>query len=274
MSKIWCLVCIGFLLGILLPAVAYAESTHADLLLGISVQDFGYKEFSDQNTLFDREDGWISGISGSFSQQTDKYFLDVGFTYLKGDVVYDGQTQSGLPHKTQTNEQIIDTTISLGILDAINLARPSSLYFGFGFREWQRNILSTNNVRGLFETYSWYYGFVGGKVELLSKDKLSVWLDGRLTRPINPTMEVCYSNFDCADLSLGVNTSGRVSLPIHYRINTNSKLVVEPYFESWDFGRSPNQTLTINGAPAGGFIYEPRSETRNGGISISVSSQF
>lgn len=274
MSKIWCLVCVSLLLGMLLPTGTHAESADTYLRLGVSVQDFGYKEFSDQNTLLDREDGWISGVSGSLSQQTDKYSLDIAFTYLKGDVVYDGQTQSGLPHKTHTNEQIIDGSISLGILNAIKLTRPSSLYFGFGFREWQRDILPTGAVLGLFETYYWYYGFVGGKVELLSKDKLSVWLDGRLTRPINPTMEICFSNFDCADLSLGVNTGGRVSLPVHYRINIKSKLVFEPYYESWDFGRSPNETLTVNGVPAGGVIHEPRSETRNVGISISVSSQF
>lgn len=255
-------------------AFAANKSASHNVSIGIALQDFGYKEFSDQNTLLDREDGWIPGISGAYSQQTDKYSLDIGFTYIKGNVVYDGQTQGGIPLKTKTNEQIIDTSISLGILDTLKLVKPSILYFGFGFREWQRDILPTGTVLGLFETYHWHYGFIGGRVELLKKENLSLWLDGRFTRPINPIMRVCLSGFDCADLSLGINTSGRVSLPIHYRLHPNNSIIIEPYFESWDFGRSPGKELTINGTPTGAVILEPRSETRNIGISISVNSQF
>ena len=256
-----------------IAATPNAGST--SLQIGIALQDFGYKEFDDQNKLLDREDGWIPGISGAYSQQTDKYSLDISFSYLQGEVIYDGQTQGGAPHKTHTNERIIDVSISLGFRDVIkNLPNPSVLYFGLGFREWQRDILPTSTVLGLFETYSWHYGFIGGKVELFDKDKFTVWLDGRLMRPINPTMGICLSGFDCADLNLGVNTSGRVSIPIHYQLYPNNSLIIEPYFESWDFGRSPGEELTINGTPTGAVILEPRSETRNIGITISVNSQF
>jgi hypothetical protein len=254
---------------------ANLDTISRNVSLGFALQDFGYKEFDDQDTLLDREDGWISGISGTLSTQTEKYSLDIGISYLNGNVVYDGQLQNGTPHKTKTNEQIFDASISLGFFDVIkNLPKPSVLYFGLGFREWQRDILPTSTVLGLFEIYSWHYGFIGGKIELFDEDKFTVWLDGRLTRPINPTMNICLSGYDCADLDLGVNTSGRVSVPIHYQLYPNNKLIFEPYFESWDFGRSPNETLTINGTPTGIIIYEPQSETRNIGINISVNSQF
>ncbi len=267
---------ISFSLASILAANVFAADKAGSLnaSIGLASQDFGYKEFSDDGRLLNREDGWLPGISGALLWQSDQYFLNVSFTYLKGNVVYKGQTQSGAPHKTKTNEQIVDISVSLGILDVIQLVKPSALYFGLGFREWQRDILPTNAVLGLFETYYWYYGFIGGRVQLLGKEKWAVWLDGRFTRPINPIMNICLLNYDCADLSLGVNLSGRVSLPIYYQLRANSKLIVEPYFESWDFGRSPNETLTINGMPVGATIYEPRSETRNIGITISISSQF
>ena len=275
-KKILTTLLIGFACFQLLTINAFAANkpTSQSISLGLALQDFGYKEFSDQNTLLDREDGWIPGISGSYSRQTGKYSLDINLSYLKGNVVYDGQTQGGLPHKTHTNEQIIDTSISLGILDPVKLANPTVLYFGLGFREWQRDILPTSTVLGLFETYSWHYGFIGGKIELLRKEKLSLWLDGRFTRPINPTMNICLSNFDCENLNLGVSTSGRVSVPVHYQLHTNNKLIIEPYFESWNFGRSPDKALTINGTPTGSVIHEPRSETRNIGITVNISSQF
>ena len=267
---------IGFAFFQLFTIGAFAANkpVSQNISLGLALQDFGYKEFNDQNNLLDREDGWIPGISGAYTQQTDKYILDMTLTYLNGDVVYDGQTQGGTPHKTHTNEKIIDTSISLGFLDAIKLPKPSVLYIGLGFREWQRDILPKGTVLGLFETYHWYYGFIGGRIELLKKENLSLWLDGRFTRPINPIMRVCLSGFDCANLNLGVNTSGRVSLPIHYRLHPNNSLILEPYFESWDFGRSPGEELTINGTPTGAVILEPRSETRNIGITISINSQF
>lgn len=242
--------------------------------LGFALKDFGYKEFSDQNTLLDREDGWIPGISGAYSLKNDRYSLDIGLIYLNGNVVYDGQTQGGIPHKTKTNEQIIDTTVSLRFLDVIKLPNPSSLYIGLGFREWQRDILPTSTVLGLFETYHWYYGFFGGSIELIKKVKFTLRVDGRLARPINPVMNICFSNFDCADLNLGSDIGGRISMPIHYHLHSNNKLIVEPYFETWNFGRSPDEELTTNGTPTGSFIHEPRSETRNMGINISVSYQF
>jgi hypothetical protein len=179
-----------------------------------------------------------------------------------------------LPHKTHTNEKIFDSTILFGVIDAIRLSNPSALYFGLGFREWRRDILPTASVQGLFEKYSWYYGVIGGRVELLRNKKMSLWLDGRFTRPIDPVMNICLSNFDCMDLRLGVNTSGRIALPINFRAFRNSNLIIEPYFESWDFGRSASEELTINGAPAGGSIYEPRSESRNVGVTLSISREF
>ncbi len=39
---------------------------------------------------------------------------------------------------------------------------------------------------------------------------------------------------------------------------------------SGDLGRSPDKTVTSNGVPVGMRIFEPRSETRNFGISIML----
>ena len=244
-----------FLLGVF----AAKKTVEPNASFGVGLQDFCYKEFSEKNSLLDREDGRIPGVNAALSLKSEKYLLGLSFSYTQGDVDYNGQTQGGLPYKTMTSERIVDASISLGILNLIKMTKPSVLYFGLGFHEWQRHILPTSTVFGLVETYYWPYGFFGGKVELLKRENITLWIDGRLTRPINPIMNICFSNYDCEDLHLGVKIGGRASLPIHYRWDAKNELIVEPYFESWNFGRSSDESLTINGVSAGGAIHEPRS---------------
>jgi len=58
-----------------------------------------------------------------------------------------------------------------------------------------------------------------------------------------------------------------------YTMSRTAGLTVEPFVESFALGRSATAPLTSNGA-AVGTVNEPRSDTRNYGLVISVSQRF
>ena len=85
------------MLVVILPALTCADTADVNLRLGASIQDFGYKEFNDQNVLIDREDGLMPGLLVEFGSQWQDVAGIFRFELFDGLVDYDGQTQSGIP---------------------------------------------------------------------------------------------------------------------------------------------------------------------------------
>ncbi|MBI3546242.1 MAG: hypothetical protein HY081_06570 [Gammaproteobacteria bacterium] len=241
---------------------------------------FDYREYADTGKLLDREKGTLPGAVLGLARIEGNWSLNGRFSWHNGDVLYDGQTNTGIPVRSRTDEKILDTSVSLERrVGASADAWPLAFYGGIGYRYWARDIRSTSTasgqrVDGLFEIYRWRYFFLGGKT-LLYRAGLSDWrLDLQLFRPMAPTIEVDYrgrgENFT---LDLGARTGWRLALPWEYRLNQRAHFKIEPYMEGWELGRSPTQTLMSNGVPAG-TVYEPRSVTRNLGINLGIRYFF
>jgi hypothetical protein len=99
-------------------------------------------------------------------------------------------------------------------------------------------------------------------------------LDARVVRPVNPSITVdSHGLHDKVRLDLGGRWGWRLALPWRYSMNRTESLTVEPFVEGFEIGRSVTVPVTKNGTPAG-TVFEPRSDTRNYGLAISVSSRF
>jgi hypothetical protein len=192
-------------------------------------------------------------------------------------VEYDGQTQTGTPIITDTEEDIIDVNLIVGRYFGGAAAYRSAIYAGLGYYYWERNILPTGNVSGLFETYEWSYALLGGKFSLLKSSNNGLLLDVRLRRMLDATMEVDflgYQNLDNLELDIGEEWSLRVALPYIMTIDQHARFSIEPYLTTWFIGRSPDEQITSGGVPIGITAYEPRSETTNVGISFKYLYSF
>jgi len=77
-----------------------------------------------------------------------------------------------------------------------------------------------------------------------------------------------YNNYDDTQVNLGNEFGVRFAIPIKIKIRKHS-LIVAPYYEIIDIGKSNTVRVTSGGAATTTFIYEPRSETRNIGINIT-----
>lgn len=259
-----------FLLGVLSPASAQAELMGSYLSLGVGVQDFGYKEFDDQDVLLDREDGPMPG----FVMEAGSNWQDVSgtlrFELFSGLVKYDGQTQSGIPLTTDTDERITKFEALLRF-DVKALADNDGVFIaGLGHREWRRDIRATNITSGLFEVYRWKYLTVGGAVTFLRREKWSGEVDVRWLWPIAPTMSLNLTGFDAVTLNLKSRSSARVGFNFRFVTDAGQKWAISPYWESWNLGRSNDARLTVSGAPTALTVHEPRSETNVGGVAVTV----
>jgi hypothetical protein len=242
--------------------------------IGLSALEFGYKEFSDNGALVDRERGGLPGLAAALTRTQGRWFATGEVSYFSGAARYRGQTQSGAPLNTRTEEKLLDIQMQTGRWYRLRGDIDWSVYAGLGYHRWQRDIKPIENVNGLFEIYNWGYGILGTKAFIYKSGKWEGGIDLRLNRTIFPKIRVDFKGiYDDAHLDLGGRFGTRLSLPWRYRFSQDTAFAFEPYMESWNLGRSPNKPLTQNGALAG-HVFEPRSETHNYGMSVSVIRDF
>lgn len=262
------LVCL--LSGIILPLCAHSESVDTFIKLGVSAQDFGYKEFNDQNALLDREDGFMPGLEIEIGNEWQDMAGVFRYELFDGQVDYDGQTQLGVPITTRTDERVTNVEV-LFRYNVKSLSKNNvKLTIGLGDRIWRRDILATNITSGLSEIYRWKYFTVGGEAIVWQRGKWSAGIDVRLLRTIRPTMTLDLVGFDAATLNLGSRNSARINFPLQFTDGTGRQWMFTPYWESWRLGRSADQYLISGGVPTTAIVYEPRSETNIAGVTISL----
>ena len=274
--------CFGLIVGYhhSVPAEDSVSAVQWRMRADMTLLDFGYKEFDDAGRLLDREDGTLPGVALNLARAEGNWTLSGRFTWHAGDVLYDGQTNTGVPVRSRTDENILDSSLLIERrMRVLQDSIPLALYGGIGYRYWERDIRPTRTaagqaVDGLSEIYRWRYVFLGGRTVLYDFGASRWQLDLRVFRPYRPTIEVDQQGRnDTVILDLGEHTGWRVSFPWEYRTGERTRLVLEPYAEGWDLGRSPTETLTRNGVPVG-TVYELRSVTRNVGLNIGVQRFF
>lgn len=268
------------LLALLAPPGVMAQPENGrELTISGSVLHSGYQEFDEAGSLLDREDGYIPGLVLGLSQTADHWVFAGDFAFHEGDVIYTGQTNTGIPISTRTRQNIADIAVRTEYWLQSSKGFSYAPYLGAGYHRWDRNIQSTTtssgtSVSGLFETYTWWSGFLGTKATLYESESARWLLDARLMQIINPSVNIHFDGqYDNLKLLLGERWGVRVSLPWRYMMNQSSGLNVEPFAESYELGRSVTTPLTRNGT-AVGSVFEPRSQTINYGLVVGISQHF
>ncbi|GMR18684.1 MAG: hypothetical protein BMS9Abin33_1117 [Gammaproteobacteria bacterium] len=262
-----------FLFGALSGSIHASEDTvHWDMNVGVSLLDFGYKEFDDNGVLLDREDGIIPGVIAGFGVGQRNWRIENNLFYKYGEVDYDGQTQSGIPLTTRTTEEIFDLEVQAEYWGIGSANQGIAIYTGTGYHYWGRDIKSGtasdgSPVTGFFETYEWWHVFVGAKGIYYHRARHSLGVDLRVSIMRNATLQVDLGS-QKINLDLGEKPGWRLGFPWTYKVDSELSLVFEPYIERWELGRSNNVIV-------GPFIiWEPRSETRNYGMNFKVKVEF
>jgi hypothetical protein len=233
------------------------------------LQNFHYKETDAQGALLDLEDGLLPGVEGGIGVHNDGYTLLLSGSLHGGTITYDGQTQSGTPLTTDTEERIVD--VSALIKFHTGRSKDSlRVIEGLGYREWRRDIQPTNISSRLYEVYRWRYLMLGMEADVFHNGQWKASFDLRLTRPVHPTIEIDASIYDPLTLELGARYGMNFRFPIEYRFASRQAIVITPYWQTWFLERSNSKRLYSNGNPTGLIATEPDSETVILGITASL----
>ncbi len=280
------------LLGLILIACLFtaplrAAETRSLFQVGVDSMLFGYQEFDNQGALLDEEHGFIPGLLLAYTANWPNWYVDVSVRLQGGIVEYDGMTQSfdpvydGLPITSRTDTFISETVLLFGRKFLHKQHSETAIYGGVGYHYWFRGIRASETadgtpVSGLDENYQWFYALFGGKYTFAQTRNMSFGVDLQARYPFMATMEVAPPGYDTVTLYLGREWSGRISLPLAWYFNAKTRLIVEPYYETWDMGASDDVELTVSGAadPFGQAVLEPRSETRNYGLWLKIGFYY
>lgn len=248
-----------------LSAAERPDATQKTVWLGFSLLDFDYEEFTGNDATANREEGLLPGVTAGASVTRGRWFAATGISAWSGNVHYDG------PVETNTDEEIVDWNMLAGREIYRKGRSDIGVFAGFGYRNWERDINSTDTASGLLETYDWWYGMLGVRGAYHFNPATQLRVDACLTRTVNPEIEVQFeANYDDVKLDLGEKTGSRVMLTLDHRLGDGMKAWISPWFEYWELGRSSTQDLTSNGVVTAS-VYEPRSETKNFGVNIGVT---
>lgn len=160
------LLVIGYLLCLSWPCAAHWQ---AGIELGSNF--FHYQERSNSNERLNKESGLMPllGVAGEVG--LGKQFSLLGqWRSTVGTVKYDGQTQTGVAHKTKTKTRQQQWQLGL----AWHVSDTSRLISSFGAYSRDRKIQAKGQVRGLDEYYSWHQLGVGLEQQLTKNTQLSL----------------------------------------------------------------------------------------------------
>jgi len=255
------------------------ERINYELQTGISVLNFGYKEFSRNNRLIDKEDDAMPGLTFALIRHWQDWSAKLKLTNHKGIVTYIGQTQSGIPVTSKTDTDIQDYSLSISRWISTQDNTRFAIYTGYGQHKWHRNIRSTTTssgapVNGLDERYYWDYIVLGSKLELYNKSNSQWLIDFQYNYSLNADIDVNFTGFDQITLPLGDTWGFRFASPYQFKVKNQLFIKLEPYYEYWEIDRGEVRKLRNNGVVTTISVVEPRSETQNFGINLSIVKSF
>lgn len=260
------------------PFSVFAKAPQFGFNLGI--ENFRWKEFDNGAKLLEESGNrfTIGGHIGNdhISKKGASFIYDVEGKIYLGTVGYDGQTQSGLPVKTETQYTglLIEaiTGLRFGFAEHMGL----DLFAGLGFDTWRRDLKNTTladgtQVSGAEELYliSNFKLGVGPYVQT-SKWKGQFRLGIKLPFSTNEYIDSSSSGFvDDVNLSPEGRSSLFVNINNTIKINDRKVLFVRVYYDSYRFDRSDSE-LVSDGSTLF-LVWQPKSEQDIYGLQVGLS---
>lgn len=237
----------------------------------IKILHFDYEEFDEPGVSLNKETGFIPGFSIAASKKLSHFSNTVSFEAYDGQVNYDGQTQSGAPHMTNTNETLNRIFYKLNWSAENN---NSSIYGKIAWQQWDRNILPANKVSGLFEQYQWW-AFEIGLLATLFENNTNKWqLEFGASKIDNGTIEIdlIKHGFGRPKLELGDGHGLTAALIYQHMLTDKNRISLRVQHQRWTFGRS--NTLSISNGFDIIHITEPRSVSNHSILSVNYGYYF
>ncbi|HSN16496.1 MAG TPA: hypothetical protein VLT61_17820 [Anaeromyxobacteraceae bacterium] len=261
-----------------LPATGVAGELGGSVELGAGAVHFDYAEHGRNGAFLDGEEGWVPGLELRSELARGRLFLVASGRLAKGNVTYEGRTQSSapanddLPIATTTRADFARVELQGG--GWLGAGRRVGLYAGAAARRWRRDIRPTTvvsragatiQVSGLEEVYAWGELQAGLRLAAVEHGRLRLELDGRLLQVVLPRLAVDWAG-ERVGLRLGALPGWRLGATLRVELASPWFAALEGSAEGYRFGASEVD-------PASG-IMEPESATTDVELGARLGARF
>lgn len=259
-----------WLLSAASAAWATEHSVSASLAAGFTHVD--YRELDDDNNVLDRETGILPGVELGLSYHHRRFFIDAQLSAFAETITYDGQTQMGAPHITQSDTHFYALSTQTGVW--LNSHKSLAVHLHLAAQQWDRDIYPTNTVQGLFERYRWLEAGLGARWQWRQQQTNQWGQETQLTlfatTQHNLLVKLSQLQGSMHDITLHPKTSFgfRVKHDFQWALSNQRQLFIQPQLAAWHFGKSDTGTV-YNGSQRV-YIHEPRSVTWRIGLMAGV----
>lgn len=245
---------------------AYAK---ADVKVGLSsnIQYFEYEEFNSKNESLNREKGFIPGLEASFFYLNDVLSHRFSSSMHAANINYDGQTQTGSPHQTETSTTLYRLSYELDV--PLN-GTQTSFFTQLNWDHWSRSIQATSSVSGLDEVYQWPSMNLGFKYNFILRKKHVFSWDISYIKIFEGSFEVDLNQigFGKEQLDLGAGNGFDSSFAYEFRANNEFSLGINFHHRTWTFEKSSDKTISNNTRTI--TFSEPKSRSKRTTLSFEL----
>jgi hypothetical protein len=255
----------------LMSVPALAQDTTISWGAGLQFQAFDYEEFNTQGRSLNQEEGILPGARFFWRYADQRLQHQLSLDFLAGDVDYDGQTQVGIPHETDTKTRLYHLQYQL---DYVLVPNQIHAILGASWNHWSREIQPSGIIIGLDESYSWPALNAGLAFPLLQTGPHSLTLSGSYLKVLEGrfTVDLSALGFGKEAIDLGAGNGIESMLHYAYTLPDYKTLELELFYRRWSFDESNSKTLN-NGTRSLTFL-EPRSKSQRLGLSFNLVMPF
>lgn len=264
-------------LALLLTSFAWqaAADTPVYVRVGVDASDFGYKEYGPDGTELDREEGYLPGLALSARTYWQAYFAELSLDYSRAEVDYRASTAS-LDIRSDTREEMMQWQLLAGREWTLGPKGVMDLTLGLGMRDWERDIQSTASADGLLEEYHWNFASIGAHYshQFDARHRATIGYEYRSLFSADLDVKFRSGDFDDTNLSLPDGDGRAIVLQWRYDWRPTVSWVLSGHYRFWDIPRSKAWALSRNGVLLGSTVTEPRSETREVALRLSLERKW
>ena len=248
-----------------------ADSLATDLRFAAELMHFDYEETGISGNTLNQETGFIPGITLAATQPYRGLDNTFEFSLYDGEVDYDGQTQTGQPHQTMTEQSIYRLLYRLSWSPQ---STEGAFYGKVYWQQWDRDIRPNNGVTGLFERYQWWTLEAGVQVPFIKDEKQKLLLELGALTTFNGTILIDLDELGFGEPTLDLGNGVGFAGELKYELirSGNSSFLFGIQVKRWEFGRSNSKTVSDGGDLI--TITEPDSTTLQSTLSASYIHRF
>ena len=187
-----------------------------------------------------------------------------------GIIDYDGQTQTGIPHQTETTHFVNQGSASLGYLILAN----SEVYIGIHGQQDMRDVANRNGVYGATELYTELFAKIGIKQGFKLNNKNYVSALAESYKPFFAESFVDSRVNDDVTISLKKGSASAWGLRYIYQYNPQYGVFVNYSDFRIRYKNSSRATQTIYGQPTGSYLYQPPIQFKQQTVAVGLTWQF